>query len=55
MFLDISIKKLLIPDTTKNADIFQYKGVEYIDGSRSVDRINFSLVIPVNRQRQSGG
>ena len=27
----------------------------YIDGSCSVDRINCSLVIPVNRQRQSEG
>ena len=27
----------------------------YIDGSRSVDRINCSLVTPVSRQTQSGG
>ena len=27
----------------------------YIDGSRSVDHINCSLVIPVSRQRQSDG
>ena len=27
----------------------------YIDGSRSVDRTNCSLVSPVNRQRQGDG
>ena len=27
----------------------------YIDGSCSVDRINCSLVIPINRQMQSDG
>ena len=29
--------------------------LKYMDGYRSVDRINCSLVIPVNRQRQSDG
>ena len=29
--------------------------LRYIDSSRSVDRINWSLVIPVKRQRQSDG
>ena len=29
--------------------------IKYKEGSRSVDHVNCSLVIPVNRQGQSGG
>ena len=41
-------RKARIPATRK-------EGKKYINGSCSVDRINCSLVIPVNRQRQSDG
>ena len=34
---------------------FMTCSITYIDGCRSVGRINHSLVTPVNRQRQSDG
>ena len=34
---------------------YEHQSYVFIDGSRSVDRLNCSLVTPVNRQRQSVG